>query len=219
MEASDYWPLFGLRIRAGERLELRPMTDEDLAAAVEVALDGIHDPSWTPFLVDWASAPPERLVPSFFQYHWGKRAEFGPDAWTLDFGVWWDGRLVGTQGISTSDYLITRTGETGSWLGREFQGQGIGTTMRRALCIFMFDHLGASTITSSAFIDNPASLGVSRKVGYRPNGIETKPRRGEAAASQQLLLLPEDLDRGGVVIEVAGLAAVRRLIGLEPSPS
>lgn len=39
--------------------------------------------------------------------------------------------------------------------------------MRQVMCAFLFDHLA---ITSSAFTDNPASLAVSRKVGYRPNG-------------------------------------------------
>ena len=45
-----------------------------------------------------------------------------------------------------------------SWLGRGFQGRGIGTAMRRVICAFAFDHLDAEQVTSGAFSDNPASL-------------------------------------------------------------
>ena len=61
-------------------------------------------------------------------------------------------------------------GETGSWLGMKHHGRGIGTVMRQALCAFMCDHLDAAEVTSAAFVDNHASLAVSRKVGYRENG-------------------------------------------------
>ena len=84
---------------------------------------------------------------------------------------------------------MTRTGETGSWLGREFQGRGIGTAMRQVICAFAFDHLDAEEVTSGAFLDNPASLAVSRKVGYRPNGVRRLKRRaGELALNQSLVL-------------------------------
>lgn len=33
------------------------------------------------------------------------------------------------------------------------------------------DALGGSELTSAAFVDNPASLAVSRKVGYCPHGL------------------------------------------------
>ena len=49
--------------------------------------------------------------------------------------------------------------------------------MRQTLCAFLFDHLDAEEITSAAFLDNPASLAVSRKVGYLPNGDFRERRR------------------------------------------
>ena len=102
------------------------------------------------------------------------------------------GRGGRDQGFTTSDYLVTRTGETGSWLGREHQGRGIGTRMRQAMCAFLFDCLDAQVITSGAFLDNPASLAVSRKVGYRPNGQRRMVRRpGEWQVNQVLVLTPE----------------------------
>ena len=123
--------------------------------------------------------------------------------------------MVGTQGFLAHDYLVTRSGETGSWLGRAHQGQGIGMRMRQAMCAFLFDRLEAQEITSGAFVDNPASLGVSRKVGYRLNGERRMVRRpGEWQINQGLVLTPDTFVRGPE-IRVEGLEPVRRLIGLE----
>ena len=84
------------------------------------------------------------------------------------------------QAIDTEHFLVLPgRGQTGSWLARRFHGQGIGTRMRTAMCILAFDHLDFEEITSGAFADNPASLGVSRKVGYRDNG-ETRLKRRDA---------------------------------------
>jgi RimJ/RimL family protein N-acetyltransferase len=87
--------------------------------------------------------------------------------------------------------------------------------MRQAICVTLFDHLGAEEITSAAFLDNPASLAVSRKLGYVDNGqIRRQRREGELAVTQQLILRPDDLVRPMHPVQVEGAAAVRRLIGL-----
>lgn len=60
------------------------------------------------------------------------------------------------------------------------------------MCALLFDHLDAQEITSAAFLDNPASLAVSRKVGYVENGTFRVQRRpGELAWSRKLLLTRE----------------------------
>ncbi len=209
----DAFPVLGLRIRAGD-LVLHGIDDDTIAELIELARRGVHPPDLMPFSHPWTDTPPEQFAASFAQYHWGVRSAFSPDDWSLDLAVRWQGQLVGTQGFRTHHYLLTRTGETGSWLGREHQGAGVGTRMRQAMCAFLFDHLEAQEITSAAFVDNPASLAVSRKVGYRPNGMRRVERRpGEWQHSQALLLTPEALVRGPE-ITVEGLAPVRRLIGL-----
>lgn len=73
---------------------------------------------------------------------------------------------------------MLREVHTGSWLGRRYQGQGIGTQMRAAVLHLALDGLGAQRAVSAAFEDNPASLGVSRKLGYRDDGIEWHVVRG-----------------------------------------
>ncbi|MHB8958144.1 MAG: GNAT family N-acetyltransferase [Candidatus Limnocylindrales bacterium] len=210
----DSFPVLGLRITAGN-LVLHGIDDETLAELIELARCGVHPPDRMPFKVPWTDTPPDRFALSFAQYHWGVRTEFSPTRWRFELAVRWHGELVGAQGFATRNYLVTRTGETGSWLGLAHQGRGIGTRMRQAMCAFVFDCLEAQEITSAAFVDNPASHAVSRKVGYRPNGMHRAERRpGELAVQQKYVLTPEALVRGPE-ITVEGLAPVRRLIGLE----
>ncbi len=210
----DAYPVLGLRITAGP-LELRGIDDADIASLAELAARGVHPPEIMPFSHPWTDTPAGELSLRFAQYHWGNRATLSPEDWKLDLVVRWQGEVAGTQGFMTHHFLVTRTGETGSWLGREFQGRGIGTRMRQAMCAFLFDHLDAQEITSAAFVDNPASLAVSRKVGYRTNGTRRVERRpGEWQHNQGLVLTPEAFVRGPA-ITVEGLTPFRRLVGLE----
>lgn len=211
----DLFAPFGLHVVAGA-LELRGLTDELIAELCEVAERGIHDPDTMPFYFPWTAAPAGELARNTAAYHWGKRSTFSPESFCLDLAVVLDGRVIGCQGVAATHFPVTRTGETGSWLGREFQGRGIGTQMRRAMCALLFDHLGFEEITSAAFLDNPASLAVSRKVGYQHSGIRRiKRREGELALNQGLVLTPEDFVRGDVPIEVTGAGAVRAFLGLD----
>ena len=212
---ADLLPMLGLRITAGP-LELRGITDDLLPELCDLAARGIHAPERMPFVVPWTDVPAEELPRRFAQYHWLARAEFSPARWSLHLAVLHEGVPVGVQGLSTSSYLVTRTGETGSWLGQGFQGRGIGTAMRQVICAFAFDHLDAAEVTSSAFTDNPASLAVSTKVGYAANGVVRRERRaGELASTIELVLTPERFVRGEHALEVEGLAGFRRSIGLD----
>ena len=210
---ADHWPPYRLRLRAGD-LELTVITDDDAPGLVDLALAGIHAPDAMPFSTPWTLAGPEKLPLDMIRYFSSVRASFGPDAFDLLFAVRVGGVLVGTQGLHGRDFAVTRTVETGSWLGLEHQGRGIGTRMRQAVCAYAFDGLGAEEVTSGAFVDNPASLAVSRKVGYRPNGIvRLKRRDGEMALNQKLVLTPADLRRGEP-LEVVGAEHLRRFLGL-----
>jgi RimJ/RimL family protein N-acetyltransferase len=211
----DLWGPFALRLRCGA-LELRAVTDLDIPALVDIVLDGIHDPAQMPFAMPWTDAPRDRLPANTAAYYWNARATFSPNRWLLDLAVRVDGELVGVQGVSARDYPVVRSAETGSWLGQRFQRRGIGTAMRQAICVLMFDHLDAAEVTSGAFSDNPASLGVSRKVGYVDNGTQRWQRRpGELAINRRLVLTPDRFVRPSEPVEVEGIAELRRAIGLE----
>lgn len=213
MKLDEIWPPYAVTITAGD-LSLRVVRDDDQPELVDLALSGIHDPQLMPFYFPWTDVDPAELPANFVRHHWRTRSELSADRFNLEFAVRCNDELVGVQGFSTRDFPVTRTGETGSWLARRFHGRGIGTRMRRAVCAFAFDELGATEITSGAFADNPASLAVSRKVGYRPNGTERVARRGELAVIQRLVLAPDNFDRGDDPIMVAGADQLRAFLGL-----
>jgi RimJ/RimL family protein N-acetyltransferase len=211
--AATALPLLALRISAGP-VELRGITDDLLGPIAGLALD-IHDPDYMPFFVPWSRWSAQEMPRVVAQHYWGQRSSFSPAKWSADFAVFYDGELVGVQGFGTSDYLILRTGETGSWLGRRFQGKGIGTAMRQVICAFLFDHAGARRITSAAFTDNPASLAVSRKTGYADNGTEPFNRMGKPAIIRRLVLEPANLLRYSHDLTVEGSKEFRQSIGLD----
>jgi RimJ/RimL family protein N-acetyltransferase len=90
--------------------------------------------------------------------------------------------------MGATDFAVVREVGTGSWLGRQYQGQGIGTRMRAAVLALAFDGLGAQFATSGAFALNLASLRVSRKLGYADDGIERLMVRGEPHETRRLRL-------------------------------
>lgn len=210
---AEIWPPQGLRITEGD-LVLTTVGDDDLPGLVDLALSGIHDAEEMPFNRPWTDEDPAQLAANLVRHYSRLRAEVTPESFCLRFAVRLSGELVGMQGFDAQDFAVTRTGETGSWLGRRFQGQGVGTRMRRAVCAFAFDGLGAEEVTSSAFLDNPASLAVSARVGYRPDGLQRLRRRpGELAVRQRLVLTPETFIRGEPVM-VTGLAPLLTFLEL-----
>ncbi len=207
------WPLFGLRITS-EHLVLRLPMDHDMPALIDLAKAGIHPPDEMPFGVAWSAVPSPDLERSFVQHHWGGRASWVPDDWSLHLAVWRRNELIGAQTVVARRFAILRTVDTGSWLGRAFQGQGFGTEMRGAVLAFAFDGLGARAAESSAFLDNAASRGVSRALGYEENGRGTLAPQGVARETQRFRMTAEmwrSRPRPPVTIE--GLDACRELFG------
>ena len=176
--AHPYWPLFDLRIRT-PLVELRSPTDDDLVELIDLAGRGVHPPDYMPFSIPWTSAPsPEREFESL-KFYWRSRALWQPTDWSLTLLASCRGTIVGTQGIAAKAFPTTRSVGTGSWLGMEHQGKGIGKEMRQAVLHLAFDGLGALEARSGAWHDNAASIGVSRAVGYAENGETLVARLGE----------------------------------------
>jgi RimJ/RimL family protein N-acetyltransferase len=203
-----HWPLYGLRLTT-PRLELRlpdlPLLDE-LSA---VAAAGVHDPAEMPFSFPWTDGSP------VFQHVLSTIAGWQPERWAISFAVLADGLVVGRQDLMAARFAVSREADTGSWLGLVHQGRGIGTEMRAAVLELAFTGLGAAQVTSAAMLDNPRSLGVSRRLGYRPDGLETEVVRGRAATLQRLRLSREDWAAHRTVPTVIhGLEPCRELLGL-----
>ncbi|MGH8918633.1 MAG: GNAT family N-acetyltransferase, partial [Actinomycetes bacterium] len=144
---AGVWPLFGLSVQVGD-LELRYPTDADLAALAALAADGVHDPAVMPFSTPWTDAPPEKRAQGTVRWHWQTRATWSPDLWRLSLATVIGGQVVGTQDLAASSFAVTLEVESGSWLGRRFQGSGIGTRMRAAVLDLAFTGLGAATARS-----------------------------------------------------------------------
>lgn len=210
-----YWPLFDLRIRT-PRLELRYPDDDDVTEMMRLAAQGIHPPDFMPFNTPWTRPASPVLEREGMKFHWRTRADTGPERWALSFATVVDGAIVGTQALLADNFAVTRTVTTGSWVGQAWQGQGIGKEMRAAVLHLAFAGLGAEEARSAAFTDNPASIAVSRALGYEEDGTEVLAREGRRATQVRLLLTRarwEQARRGDIVIE--GLEACLPVLGLD----
>lgn len=198
---------------------MRVPRDEDLAELAELTREPIHEPGLMPFYEPWTDQPEDRRVRSVLQWQWKARAEWSADAWHLGLVAVRDGRIVGTQGLHAAKFAITREVGTGSWLGRRYQGRGTGTAMRRAVLHLAFAGLGAQTARSGAFSDNAASIAVSKKVGYSPDGTETRDRAGRAGTVIRFVMRREDWEERSAAwpeVVVEGLDGCRHEFGLTP---
>jgi RimJ/RimL family protein N-acetyltransferase len=176
MALIDHWPLFGLRITT-PRLVLRYPDDEIVGELAALTGKGVHDPATMPFMIPWTDAPAHELPRNSAQFLWRNRAEWTTDEWHCALAVLVDGEVIGVQTIFAKRFALLRTFETGSWLGLEHQGKGIGKEMRAAVLHLGFAGLRADVAITGAWHDNAASLGVTRSLGYEPNGQETFARR------------------------------------------
>jgi RimJ/RimL family protein N-acetyltransferase len=216
--AHPYWPLYDLVVRT-PRLELRLPTEDEIVALAGVAAAGVHDPAEMP-LTGWTDQPSPQLERGVLSWHWGKRADWTPTNWNYNPVVVVDGVVVGTQGMSAISFGKLRVVETGSWLGQDVQGQGLGKEMRAAILHLAFDGLGAERAISGYWHDNIASRRVSESLGYEPNGDRWLLRR-EARTLEVLVKLEraawEAKRRDDITIE--GLTdEVLELFGVNDGP-
>ena len=128
-----------------------------------------------------------------------------------------DDEPIGVVTLRARDFPAAREVTTSSWLGLAHQGRGHGTAARIGVLTLAFDHLGAVEAITEVFQDNAASQGVSRKLGYRPDGISRDVRDGEVVVSDRLRLCRTDWEasRHGEGVSVTGLEPCGGMFGLE----
>lgn len=218
---ASVWPAAGVRARAGN-LELCWIDDDLLVRLADLASRGVHPPETMPFSVSWTRGTPGQVARNVLTFQWGIRSQVGPDVLRLELAVLVDGEPVGIQGVGGGDWAVLRTVETGSWLGIEHQGKGIGTRMRALVLELLFGGLDARVVTSGAWADNAPSNRVSRRVGYLDDGSDERVRDGRPsehrryrmtrerwesvrAANQELLGAPVELTvPDGLLAQLAG---------------
>lgn len=185
---SPHWPLAALSLRTPD-LELRPVTEADLPALAARLSDDLEmDPTATRYagLSDSAN----RAV-ALHQGYWRSLGTWRPESWALPFAVRHADDVVGTQTLEGEDFLRLRTVDSASWLAPGARGRGWGVQARAAILALAFGPLGAGAAVTSAWHDNGASLGVSRSLGYQPNGVSTHWREDHADEMVHLRLTRE----------------------------
>ena len=206
-------PPFGLTLRAGD-LTLRTLRDADLPEYAELLRRPIFEDPQSPAMFHWYRAEPEERVRNALSFQWQLRSAVGPEKWTLPFGIWAQGRLIGCQDVSAERFAERRTVSSGSWLTLEAHGRGYGTLMRQAMLVLAFDHLGAVRAESAAGVDNAASAAVSRRCGYVDDGTQVSRQPGMNGLERRFLATPESFRRPQVPVEVEGLTAeLREMLG------
>jgi RimJ/RimL family protein N-acetyltransferase len=206
------WPLFALRLTTPD-LTLRPMTEADLPLLAELyPADVEQDPATTryPGLDEGANR-----ASGVFQTYWRYYGTWSPTAWRLNFVVHAGGSVVGVQELEGNDFPMLRTVDSSSWLVESARGRGLGKQMRGAVLTLAFGELAAEAAITSAWHDNHASLGVSRSLGYEPNGVELM-RRGDGVDRLEHLRLRRSswLARGAEDVVVSGFGPCRAYFGL-----
>ena len=213
MALDQLFPPLGLTLTLGS-LSLRLLREADLDAYVElITADVFVDPDADHAFAWWREVRDVGPLSSL-QHQWRARASVSPQAWELVLGVFDSGRLVGMQDLRAVDFGTRHTVDSGSFVRLDQAGRGVGTLMRQAVVAFAFDHLGAVRAETSAIEGNAASLRVSEKVGYRPNGTRLLAEGGRALLAHDMVVTPESFVRADEPLRVDGVTpALLALLG------
>ncbi len=142
-----------------ERLRLRPWRESDASELFEYARD--------PRVGGAADWPPHRSVEESLEII---RTVFAAEEmYALELLE--TGRIVGSigllRGAASHLALPDSEAEAGYWIGVPFWGQGLVPEALRALLRHAFVTLGLEAVWCCAFTDNPSSLRVQQKCGFR----------------------------------------------------
>lgn len=216
MDLAALHPPLGLLITAGT-LEMRLLRDDDLPAYAELLRRPIFADPTADSVFPWYRREEDERVRGALGYQWAQRAAIAPESWSLPFGAFVDGELVGSQEVSATQFAQRRVVGSGSWLALEVQGRGLGRLMRQAMLVMAFDHLGAVRAESAAVLGNHASAAVSHRCGYVDDGTTISVEGDRTVTMQRFLVTPETVVRPDVSVEVTGLTDdLRAMLGARP---
>ena len=217
MASHPAWPVLDLVVTTGE-LQLRPVDEATAFALAELLPADLElDPAAATYALP---EPADARGAIALQSHWRAHGNWRPESWRIDFAVRRGGELVGLQELEADNFAQLRTVDSASWLVPAHRGQGVGLAMRTAVLALAFGPLGAGAAITSAWHDNDASLGVSRSLGYRPNGEHFHARGDAVDTMVHLRLTREDWLSGAGAgecaqhVRVEGFDACRPLFGL-----
>lgn len=206
------WPFDDFAV-SDSNLTLRPVRDADIGDLVAIFPDDFDlDPAYPPLPgMPLAVDRERRLVQSI----WRHRGLWSIDDWVLDFGVWRGGEPLGIQTLEGTRFTQQRTVDSASWIAKPFRGKGFGIQARELALAFAFEQLGADKAITSALVTNHASLGVSRHLGYRDDGIRSHDTGTETIDLQHLVLGRSDWSaQPRTRLSVSGFDPCRPFFGL-----
>ncbi|MUL64978.1 GNAT family N-acetyltransferase [Mycobacterium sp. CBMA 234] len=170
------WPLAELEVITPV-LRICHVTDALADALARLAATGIHDPATMPFAVPWTDAVSPELERNTVHYFQQTRAEVSTEHWDVPMAVIVGDEPVGVCAVNADGFPSRRIVSTGSWLGRRYQGRGLGREMRQAALHLIFAGFDADLARTAAWHDNAASLRVTQSLPYRQIGTSRQVRR------------------------------------------
>jgi aminoglycoside 6'-N-acetyltransferase len=161
----------------GDHVLLRPVTEADRAALVEVLSD--------PTVVEWwdtrgAEHSASELIAG--EPHW--------HVWAIEV----DGELAGSIQASEEDDPDYRHAGIDIFMAAPFQGRGLGTDAVRTVARWLFDVRGHHRLTIDPAAANARAIRTYEKVGFRPVGVMRQYERGVTRTFHDGLLM--DMLRG-----------------------
>ena len=148
------------------RLTLRPTAPGDAARAFEI------QSNWNVTRnLRMAAFPPDRAqLDAWFASH---ESEWLAGT-AYRFAILHRDRMIGLVDL---DEIADREGDIGYWLDEADWGQAFALEAAKAIVEFAFDQAGLIALNSGHVIDNPASGGVLRKLGFAHVDDVTVPSR------------------------------------------
>lgn len=159
----------------------------------------------------WLGAPPAEII----SFSYSSLASLTPKdertPWELKLACFKGDGLMGTTSLRRIVAGEQVRYDTGSYLFREFQGQGYGRLMRRMILHLAFEGLGIPFVESIAHPLNAASVEVSSSLGYEHTGETPSGQMRWVMRASQWQDRPRTSDPAITMTGVEGLAAQLRI--------
>ena len=156
----------------GELVRLRPLTEGDRPALIEVLSD--------PTVIEWwDTRGPEHSADELIA------GEPGWFVWAIEA----DGGFAGSIQASEEEDPDYRHAGIDLFLSSGFQGRGLGTDAVRTLARWLFDVRGHHRLTIDPAADNARAIRTYEKVGFKPVGLMRKYERGHSRSFHDGLLM------------------------------
>ena len=161
-------PATGFAPLTTERLTLRPYCPDDAAELHRLINDwevtrnlaAVPFPYSRDLAEDWIRSAGESLA--------------GGSAYHLVISGAEDGREIVVGGIGLRVDAAARAGHLGYWVGRRFWGHGVASEAAGRLARWALANLDLVRLAASVATDNPASVAVLRRIGFRQVGKATE---------------------------------------------